>query len=182
MASRGRGDRPVREPGAGADVDARAPLTQEPAAEGVADAAPRNQAPPDPQLHTWQRPTLQEHASHICMLRRGPHRRTHSSAPGSLRSAVPPGQQTPSSTEMSRSVSDSARVEIDAMCAPIGGSPALAATDTQIHRASADLRLSAAGQYDRVRASRPSDVLGAPFPLLADDFLHARRSSRRARR
>jgi hypothetical protein len=83
---------------------------------------------------------------------------------------------------MSRSVSDSARVEIDAMCAPIGGSPALAATDTQIHRASADLRLSAAGQYDRVRASRPSDVLGAPFPLLADDFLHARRSSRRARR
>jgi hypothetical protein len=52
---------------------------------------------------------------------------------------------------MSRSVSDSARVEIDAMCAPIGGSPALAATDTQIHRASADLRLSAAGQYDRAR-------------------------------
>jgi hypothetical protein len=29
---------------------------------------------------------------------------------------------------MSRSVSDSARVAIDAMCTPIGGSPALAAT------------------------------------------------------
>jgi hypothetical protein len=64
--------------------------------------------------------------------RRGPQRRTHSSAAGSLRS-VPPGQQRRSIAETSRSVSSSALVETDSMCPSICGSrrwPAMGDRDT----------------------------------------------------
>src|ERR1700726_3680214 len=54
---------------------------------------------------------------------RGPHRRTHSSAAGTLRSPAPPGQQRLSTVEVSRSASDSARLEIDSMWASICGAP-----------------------------------------------------------
>jgi hypothetical protein len=66
-------------------------------------------------------------------MRRGPQRRTHSSAAGSLRSLAPPGQQRPSIAEMSFALAPSDRVEIDLMCFSMRGSPeppAIAHRDT----------------------------------------------------
>ena len=74
------------------------------------------------QLQTRQRPALQEHAGESAPTRRGPQRRTHSRAVGSLRSPAPPGQQRRSIVAMSRSLSISGRVEIASMCASICGS------------------------------------------------------------
>ena len=86
------------------------------------------------QLQTWQRPSAQEHTGGRAPARRGPHRRTQSTASGSLRSPGPPGQQCSSIVETSRSVSDSARSVIDSMCASIRGSrawPAIRYRDTR---------------------------------------------------
>ncbi len=83
------------------------------------------------QLQTWQRPVAQRQADGIGPVRRGPQRRTHSIATVSVRSPIPPGQQEWSIAKTSRSVSGSARVQIDSICASTSGSPGLAPiTDT----------------------------------------------------
>jgi hypothetical protein len=78
---------------------------------------------PDRQLQTPQPPTAQRHAGGSAPAPRGPQRRTHSSAAASVRSLVPPGQQRASIAATSRSVSDSARVDTDSICATMLGSP-----------------------------------------------------------
>jgi len=74
------------------------------------------------QLQTPQCPTAQRHAGGIGPARRGPQRRTHSRATASVRSPMPPGQQPLNIADTSRSVSDSALLETDSMCATIPGS------------------------------------------------------------
>lgn len=74
------------------------------------------------QLQTPQCPAAQRHADGIGPARRGPQRRTHSRATTSVRSPMPPGQQPLNIADTSRSVSDSALLETDSMCAAIPGS------------------------------------------------------------
>ena len=93
------------------------------------------------QLHRRQRPTAQEHTGRTGPARRGPHWRTHSSAPGSDRSPMPPGQQKHSIAARSRSVSDRARLETDSMCVAIAGSAGWASI--HLHRPKGVLALEA---------------------------------------
>jgi hypothetical protein len=108
------------------------------------------------QLQTVQRPSTQEHAARGAVIRDGPQRFTHSSAPGSLRSS-PPGQHRPRSMVTRRSVSSALRASIEATIEGTDGSrdgPSMA-TKYPIGRDSNLLEKRGAPPSERHTASRP---------------------------